>query len=140
MTIQILRLLGRLPLAWLHRLGAALGWLVYWSSPTYARRLRENLFASGLCADEVQCRRLLHEAIAETGKGAAELFAVWFGPAATTEGLVVECEGWEAVDTARARGKGMIFLTPHLGCFEIAGLYVGERVPLTVLYRPPRHR
>jgi len=140
MTLWILRLLGRLPLAWLHRLGAALGWLVYWTSPTYARRLRENLFASGICADDAQCRALLAEAVAETGKGAAELVAVWFGPDKTTERLVVECDGWDAVDAALARGKGIIFLTPHLGCFEVAGLYVGERVPLTVLYRPPRQR
>lgn len=140
MVLWILRLLGRLPLAWLHHLGAALGWLVYWTSPTYARRLRENLFASGICADDAQGRALLAQAVAETGKGAAELVAVWFGPDQTTERLVIECDGWDAVDAARARGKGIIFLTPHLGCFEVAGLYVGERVPLTVLYRPPRQR
>jgi KDO2-lipid IV(A) lauroyltransferase len=140
MTIRILRLLGRLPLAWLHRLGAALGWIVYWASPTYARQLQENLFASGICADDAQRRAVLREAIAETGKGAAELMAVWFGPDEPTKRWVVECNGWDAVDAARARGQGLIFLTPHLGCFEMAGLFVGERVPLTVLYRPPRQR
>jgi Kdo2-lipid IVA lauroyltransferase/acyltransferase len=140
MMNRILRLLGRLPLAWLHRLGAALGWLVYWASPTYAKRLRENLFASGVCTDDAQCRALLRQAIAETGKGAAELMAVWFGPDDVVARLVVESEGWDVVDAARARGKGIIFLTPHLGCFEMAGLYVGEHVPLTVLYRPPRQR
>ena len=140
MVIQVLRLLGRMPLAWLHRLGAALGWLVYWASPTYANRLRENLFASGIGADERERARLLKEAIAETGKGAAEIVAVWFGPDDAVASRVVESEGWDAVDAARARGKGIIFLTPHLGCFEMAGLYVGQRVPLTVLYRPPRQR
>src|SRR5690606_26075906 len=29
---------------------------------------------------------------------------------------------------------------PHLGCFEIAGFYFGQKMPLTVLYRPPRKR
>jgi len=32
-------------------------------------------------------------------------------------------------------GKGLIFLTPHLGCFEISALYGAQRLPITVLYR-----
>jgi len=138
--IRFLRLLGRIPLPWLHRTGVALGWLVYWASPTYARRLRENLFASGIGSDEARRSTLRKEAIAEAGKAAAELLAVWFGPADRVTKLVVEIEGWEIVDAARARGGGIIFLTPHLGCFEISSLYVGERMPLTILYRPPRLR
>jgi KDO2-lipid IV(A) lauroyltransferase len=140
MMMWFLRLLGRLPLASLHRAGAALGWVVYLASPTYSRRLRENLYASGVCADEAQCRSLLRQSIAETGKAATELITVWFGPDETVEGMVVECNGWDIIDAARARGKGILFLTPHLGCFEIAALYVGRRMPLTVLYRPPKQR
>lgn len=138
MLIGILRLLGRLPLAWLHRAGAALGWLVYWASPTYAGRLRENLHASGVCSDTAACRAMLHAAIAEAGKGVTELIAVWFGDDARVAQLVVECEHWQVVEAARARGNGIIFLTPHLGCFEISALYGAQRMPLTVLYRPPK--
>jgi len=49
MLIPLLRLLARLPLSWLHRAGAVLGWAVYGLSPTYRRRLKENLYGSGLC-------------------------------------------------------------------------------------------
>lgn len=140
MVIRILRLLARMPLAWLHRLGAALGWAAYWASPTYAGRLRENLFASGVGSEEAHRTTMLKEAIAETGKGAAEILAVWFGPDDAVARMVVDVEGWKVVDAARARGKGIIFLTPHLGCFEMAGVYIGARVPMTVLYRPPRKR
>ena len=44
------------------------------------------------------------------------------------------------VEESRRVGSGIIFLTPHLGCFEGAALYVAQRMPLTVLYRPPRER
>ena len=131
------RQLARLPLSWLHAAGAALCWLVYRVSPTYAGRMRENLYASGVCAG-AQCESLLRAAVAETGKGVAELPAVWFGAEERVAKLVVECEGWDAVEAARARGRGIIFLTPHLGCFEIASLYGAQRMPLTVLYRPPK--
>ncbi len=138
MLLFILRLLARLPLGWLHRSGAMLGWLVYWASPTYAARLRDNLYASGVCGSDAQCRALLREAIAETGKGVTELIAIWFGAGERVAQLVVECERWNIVEAARARGNGIIFLTPHLGCFEISALYGAQRLPLTVLYRPPK--
>ena len=140
MLVALFRLLARLPLAWLHGAGSALGRMVYRASPTYAARLRENLYASGVCGDEAACRALLGQAIAETGKGVTELIAIWFGKDEDVARLVVECEGWERVEAARKRGEGIIFLTPHLGCFEISALYGAQRLPLTVLYRPPKQR
>ncbi|HXF67371.1 MAG TPA: lysophospholipid acyltransferase family protein [Burkholderiales bacterium] len=138
MLSLLFRALSRLPLAWLHRAGAALGWVIYWCSPTYRRRLRGNLTASGVCAGAAQRRSLLRQAIAEAGKGVAELAALWFGPEEELSRLVVECRGWERVQAARAAGRGIVFLTPHLGCFEICALYGAQRLPLTVLYRPPK--
>jgi KDO2-lipid IV(A) lauroyltransferase len=132
--------LGRLPLAGLQFAGGALGWLVYWASPTYAARLRNNLYGSGVCRDPEACRAIRNAAIAEAGKGVTELIKVWFGDDDTVAGLVVECEQWHVVEAARARGKGIIFLTPHLGCFEISALYGAQRMPLTILYRPPKMR
>ena len=138
--IGLMRLVGRLPLGFLHRVGAVLGWVVYAASPTYARQLRENLSSSGICGDELQCRRLSRQAVTEAGKALAEIVAVWFGPDDAVARMVVACDGWEAVERAQARGKGIIFLTPHLGCFEIAAMYGARRMPLTVLYRPPKQR
>ncbi len=138
MLRAVLRLLARLPLSWLHGVGAALGRLVYWCSPSYAARLRENLYASGVCSGEVQCKALLRGAVAEAGKGMIELIAVWFGSNEKVARLAVACEGWEVVEAARARGKGIIIVTPHLGCFEMVSLYFVQRQPMTVMYRPPK--
>src|SRR5258706_6016810 len=138
MLVAVFRLLASLPLSWLHATGAAIGWLAYWFSPSYAARMRENLYASGVCSGEAQCERLLRAAIAETGKGVTELAAVWFGADENVARLVVECDRWDIVESARRRGEGILFLTPHLGCFEISSLYVAQRMPLTVLYRPPK--
>lgn len=140
MLIWLLRLLGRLSLASLHRIGGALGWLVYLASPTYSRVLRGNLYASGICTGTAERRSLLRRSISEAGKAAAELAAVWFGPDEAVRRMVVECEGWEIVEQAQARTTGILFLTPHLGCFEIAALYASRRMPLTILYRPPKQR
>ena len=134
----LMRWFARMPLAGLHFFGAVLGWLVYMMSPTYARHCRENLLASGLCRDRLAYRRNLHAVIAETGKSVTELCKVWFGSDADI-GRLVSCADWGVVETAQRAGKGIIFLTPHLGCFEISALYTAQRLPLTVLYRPPKH-
>jgi KDO2-lipid IV(A) lauroyltransferase len=136
--LAALRILARIPLPLLHAIGAALGWLVYGLSPAYRSRLRENLLASGLCKEDA-ARRLLRQTVAETGKGAAEIIAVWFGSEAAVSALVT-CDDWTMVEQAQLAGRGIIFLTPHLGCFEISSLYGAQRLPITVLYRPPKLR
>ena len=138
MLHTLLQLAARLPLRWLHRIGAAMGWLVYLCSPTYARRLRENLRASGVCAG-VACDVLQKQVIAETGKGAIELAALWFAPDESIKRWA-ECETWHVVQDARQPGQGVLFITPHLGGFEITAQYIAQRMPITVLYRPPKLR
>lgn len=79
MLIPFLQCCARMPLAGLHFFGAGLGWLVYALSPTWRRRCRENLRASGVCAGDADCRRLVHATVAESGKSITELCKVWFG-------------------------------------------------------------
>jgi Kdo2-lipid IVA lauroyltransferase/acyltransferase len=136
--IAFLRLLVRLPLRWFHRGGVMIGWLMYWVWPTYARRLGENLRASSICANEPEYRALLRENVRESGKAVVEWVKIWFGPDREINCMVVDCQGWPHVEEAGRRGNGIIFMTPHLGCFEITAQYIAQRLPLTVLYRPPR--
>ena len=137
MTIAFLELLARLPMSWFHGAGNLFGWLMYCFSPRDARRLRENLRASGVFATEREYQILLREAIRQTGKTAAEWVKVWFAPIAEIQRLVVECHSWGVVEEARSTGKPIIFLLPHLGSFQIAMRYLASRLPLTALYRPP---
>lgn len=134
----LFNLVARLPLSVLHRLGAVLGKLTYSLSGKYAERMRENLSNALKGRPEADFRRVLNASIVEAGKGAAELLWVWCRPLAEVTASVKACYGWEHIEAARARGKGVIFLTPHLGCFDVSALYVAEHMPLTVLYRPPK--
>ncbi|MFZ2300631.1 MAG: lysophospholipid acyltransferase family protein [Gallionella sp.] len=134
----LFRLLALLPLGMLHGLGALLGRLTYAASAQYAARTRENLRQSGLAPDTARYRNTLSATIAEAGKGLTELAWIWVRPYDEVVGKVRECIGLEHIIAAQARGKGIIFLTPHLGCFDISALYAARRVPITVLYRPPK--
>jgi len=131
----LLRLLAAFPLPVLHAVGAVVGWLVYLGSPRFRKYLRENLAAAGY-SDPAIARA----AVAETGKGAMELPAIWMRSQEEASRLVVEVSGWDLIEAALAAGKGAILLTPHLGCWEVTAQYVSRRHPITVLYSPPKMR
>ena len=133
--IFVFRLLARASLATLHRLGALLGWLTWFASPTYRRHLRENMTLA-LGADSA--RRVRNAAIANAGRTSLELPRLWLHPLEETVRLVREVRGWDYVEAAQAAGKGILFLTPHLGCFEVTAQYYSHRAPISVLYRPPK--
>ena len=129
----ILRLAARLPLSLAHRVGSVLGWLLYGMSPTYRRHVRENLAAARY--DDARLRR---RAIAAAGQMITELPALWFRPHEEVVALVKEVQGAEIAFAAQKAGKAILFLTPHMGSFEIAAQYAAVHVPITVLYRRPK--
>ncbi len=136
--IILFDVLARLPLPVLHWFGMLLGWATYLCSGRYAARLRENLRNAGLAHSEDEFRKLLRANVNEAGKGVLELPWVWRRPLEKVLAGVKQSHGWEHVEAARAQGKGVIVLTPHLGCFEVIGLFIAVRMPITSMYRPPR--
>lgn len=130
MLITLFRTLSFLPLVALHLLGSAAGWLIFLVSPSYRRRLRQNIRAAGFTAHT-------RAAIAEAGKSIFELPFIWCAkPERVLKTAVVE--NWEVAQQALDGGHGVVFLTPHLGCFEIIAQAIAVHTPLTALYRPPR--
>jgi Kdo2-lipid IVA lauroyltransferase/acyltransferase len=112
----------------LHSMGAVLGWLAFLGSPTYRRRFLAN------CAQAGYGFAAVRRAVAEAGKLVAEAPRLWFGTMPR-----IEWDGAELIEAARAAGRGIVFLTPHLGCFEITAQgYAARFGPITVLYRPAR--
>jgi len=121
-------------LAVLHALGTVLGWALYGISPTYRRNLKANLAMAGY-GDDARTRRA---AIASAGQMLTETPAIWLRPQQEVAALVREVTGMDAVQAALARGKALLLLTPHMGCFEVAAHYASQHVPITVLYRAPK--
>ncbi|HEX4943272.1 MAG TPA: lysophospholipid acyltransferase family protein [Usitatibacteraceae bacterium] len=132
----LLRFLAWLDLSANHRLGAFAGRLVFLLSPRYRLRTLENLRTAGIAPDEAGTARLARDNAAEIGKGAAELAWALFRPVKELAGLVKELNGWDAVERLRALGRPLIFITPHLGGYDIAGRYLWSRLPILVMYRP----
>ena len=110
------RLIAMLPLSVVHALGAAVARIAF----LFARRERERMQANLAVAGYGDDPRLARAAIREAGKTMFELLWVWLRPVDEVLARVQSVEGIEHVIAARDRGKGIVFLTPHLGCFEVA--------------------
>ena len=126
------RLFSVLPLWLLHVMGAALGWLAFIASATYRRRFLANAVLAGYRFAQVRA------GVAHAGRMVAELPRLWLGAP-----LPCRMEGTRHVEQAYAAGRGIIYLMPHLGCFELAAQAAAQRWsaqhgPITVLYRPAR--
>ena len=132
------KIIAFFPLRWVQALGAIIAQLINIVRPLYYKLLHENLKNSGLYPDETDFRNAVNINIAETGKGILESLKIWQLSDKKAVSLVKNVHGWQNVETAIAAGKGIIFLTPHLGCFEITSIYYAAKHPITVLYRPPR--
>lgn len=125
------------PLAALHALGSALGWLVWVLSPRYRAQFRANVAQAGLPFETAR------PAIAEAGRFVAELPKLWMRPPAQSCLTNVQVEGQSHADQAFAQGRGVIFFGPHCGSFELgpqvlAELYGPLHGPITAIYRPAR--
>ena len=132
----LFRLMASLPLGLLHLIGGFLGWLTYAVSPSYRHRLRDHVAQAGLPWAAAR------PAVAAAGRMVAELPWLWSRPAQQPLGERVQWQGAEHLDAALATGRGLVMLTPHLGCFEIIAQAYAERwgavQPMTALYRPAR--
>ncbi len=127
--------LALLPLSLNHLLGALAGAAAYLASPTYRRHLRENMVGA---LGEADAARFRWAAVASAGRMAFELPRIWLRTLEEAVTMVAEVRGQALVDAARAANKGIVFVTPHLGCFEITAQYLATQAPITVLYRPPK--
>ncbi|MEY6431140.1 lysophospholipid acyltransferase family protein [Thioalkalicoccus limnaeus] len=132
-----IRLLGRLPLSFLHRLGAQLGRLVVW----FPNRQRRNaLINIGLCRQDLTRAEqvaLRNAHLVEFGKTYFEIAYLWRQPADKVLGLVREVRGGELL--TRREGRGLIVLSPHIGAWELAGLYLAAQGPTAIFYKPQKY-
>ncbi len=128
----LLNLFARLPLPVVHGIGSLVGLLAL-GKASLRRRMADNLERAGYGSIPMRVRAAL-----EFGKGMAELVPIWLSPLDRATGWVREVRGMEYIEAARAEGRGVIMLGLHLGCLELAGLYMAAHFPVTAMYRAPR--
>lgn len=130
-------LFSALPLSALHALGTFLGWIVYGVSASYRRKIDVN---SKIAFPHQERLRLqaVKGSVKHAGMALFELPYLWGLSTQRGAATCTDFKGWDVVERALLKGKGIIFLTPHMGSFESAAQAFSTRAPITVLYRPNR--
>ncbi|CAK0750127.1 Kdo2-lipid IVA lauroyltransferase/acyltransferase [Gammaproteobacteria bacterium] len=134
-VVGLMRLLAYLPLPWLHRLGRGLGWLALHIPSRNRRNARTHW---QLCFPELtehERTEKLRASLSHAGQGLLELGWLWLNPVEQVLGQIRETVGTDRI-RQRPAGQGLMVLSPHLGAWELAGLYLATQGPLTTFYRP----
>lgn len=125
------------PLTVLHALGATLGWTVYGLSASYRRKIDVHSRIA-FPNDELLRLRMVRESVKHAGMALLELPFLWGQSTQHGAARCTDISNWDVAGRALAKGKGVIFLTPHMGSFESTAQVFSTRAPITVLYRPNR--
>lgn len=134
----VLRISALLPLPLAHLIGATTGWLMS-VLPNRQRLISQiNIRRCFPELDDYQRAGLVRRSLIETGKTALEVGALWLWHQPKMLALVRQVSGEHALQAALAEGRGAIIAAPHLGAWEMVGLYCSAHYPMTSLYRPPR--
>src|SRR5699024_6458024 len=131
MLLAFLKIFAKLPLPVLHIVGKSIGTVIYWFPGRYRIRIDRNLRQAGYPSKGMGRR-----ASAQTGAMIMETPKVWLNHQSCLRKISSPDEA--VVQAARQTGKGILYLTPQLGSFEITARYIAQSTPITVMYRAPR--
>lgn len=129
-----MRLCAKLPLSWQHRLGAALGLLIYRLVPSRRRVARINIQQAYPDYTEAQIRELNRACFRSLGISFFETSLAWYAPRDYLRAIMV-IEGKHHLDEALASGKGIILLTGHFTTLEIGGALMCLQTPINGVYK-----
>ena len=135
--LSLLHLASWLPLSASRALGRGLGNLLWWSGSSPRRVTERNIELAFPELAPAQRASLAKRSLRSTGELAAEMGYVWLRPWESVRARILEVHGEAPVLEALARGRGVVVLGPHLGNWEVAGLYIAAWGDALALYEPP---
>lgn len=135
----IQRFVCRLPFSVALHLGSGLGRVAYYFTPRRKIAYADLKAVFGKQFSELELRKILHKHFAHLGQMLVETLRM---PLMTSEIVdqVVERHHWERFETAVKADLGAIFLTAHMGNWELCQLVSGHQgSPIHVLGQSQKH-
>ena len=132
----VLKVFFSLPLIAIHLFGCLLGLLMYLLDAKFRERTVKHISQSHIVSGKIATKNLIISNAMHIGMALMESFSIWFASNARIKSLVVRTKNWGLIEKLKQKNKGVIFLTPHIGSFEITAQYYGLFSPIKVMYKP----
>jgi len=98
---------------------------IYWFFARRRRDVVEGNLLPPMNGDRLAARRAAQKLVSNFAVKVVDLWQYEGG--APMNRLVKSWRGWEIIETAQARGRGVLFVTPHLGNWELGGAFLVQR-------------
>lgn len=134
--VNSIRFFSFFPLALLRLFGRFLGYCLWWSNGR-SRQITE--FNLGLCFADwspQQRRDLAKQSLRHLATQVLETGPMWFWQPQRLLSLIARVEGLPVLEQAEGANKGTLILAPHIGNWEMLGVFLGHRGKITILYQP----
>ena len=136
LLVALMGVAGKLPLWWLGKMGDWLGHIVWYLAPGARKVTLVNL---EMCFPEMNKQErltLARQSICETTRTAFEIAATWHQPSDKLLKLVTHADNERILDEALANRKGVVFIVPHFGNWELSNFYMAKKCDLLAMYKP----
>lgn len=121
-------------------LARMLSWLLLVLPNRRRDRARANIARCLPALNQQQQNQLLKQHLQHRAHSLLESGLLWHMSGNRLLELVTEVEGWDVLEAAHRRGKGVIVAVPHFGQWELVGLYLSAKLDNTaILYKPPKN-
>jgi KDO2-lipid IV(A) lauroyltransferase len=137
LAVGTLRLLGKLPLSWVHGLAKLLFVFVLLVPNQSRKQTRLNIQRCWPDLTQSQQTRLMRQSLQHTIYAAFEMGINWTQPNQRGLESIMTVTGLECLQQAQTTG-GVVLLTPHLGNWELFANWAAQQVNLTALYKPAK--
>jgi len=133
----VFRLVSLLSLKNAQRLGRFLGSVAWRLDGRSVETTRKNLRACYPDLNDRDIESFGRDSLRETAATALEIPLMWEWPIERCLGLIREIEGEHLLEEYKEGKRGLLLLAPHLGNWELSGLFFASRYRMAALYSPP---
>lgn len=136
LMIALIRSLGLVPLWLAQRLGRVAGRLLWWRRTRSREVARVNLGLVYPQLPEAERNRLLKQTLLENGMAGAEMGTFWGRDVDSLNAQIRGIFNEELWLQARASGKGVLVLAPHIGNWEQLNSYLASHGNIAIMFKP----
>ena len=137
LSVYTVRTLAALPWSLAIKLAGILGFFLTLTNIAKPYRIAKiNLALCLPSVPENERVKLAKSSVVSMVKNVVAGAISWVAPTSSMNAKISQVEGEDLLQSALGHGRGVIFISPHMGCWEFINFYLCSRFDLVILAKP----